>query len=513
MFGVGLGPWVVKLLGFLANLLLLLDQRLQIVVEFGVFGLRVGDVALLAQKIVVILHADKLQTHGLAVRQVGLRRVVQRLGEERNDIASLEAKRGEIEIKGLAAVAHDVGVGVSFRRGKNAVQAALEADFAQAVIIAGVNARLQLEVHRDQGVLLWIGQMDLRRQIMRDGERALKITLRRQPRCVNKRKPHPARFGGEERAAHFLFAGFCQRNVLRGLFAGSQFQRALAQGAVGLEAEFYFAALQRLHGLESVGFFLWLEAGVGRRRDADEYLFQLRCQHHADAHLPGLAGVVLGVREDEQVPVDVVQQLIVTRAAFVKHRQCDRLAGMARRKGGEENLLRLMAGGLDLHDQPLVVRHVRSLRPGLYDLQMGERIRGMIAERIGETRNLRGGNAKHGRQHRGEGEQNPGGAFEPAAQFIGARQSFHRRPAQFGGVIFHRLSRQLPGQRRKGGIAGLGAELEEIDQARAEGRIARLQEAGNMFEAVAAHESQMPGKTGEQAKARDHAQQNSEPPT
>ena len=98
---------VVQLPRFLAKLFLLLNQGLQIVVEFGVFGLGVGDVGLFAQKIIVILHADDLQADRLAARQMRLRGVVQRLGKERNDIAGLDAELGKIEIKRFAAVADD----------------------------------------------------------------------------------------------------------------------------------------------------------------------------------------------------------------------------------------------------------------------------------------------------------------------------------------------------------------------------------------------------------------------
>ena len=64
-----------------------------------------------------------------------------------------------------------------FGSGKNAVEAVLEADFAQAVVIAGFNLRLELEVQGHEGILLGMGQMDLRGQIMGDGERAFKIAL------------------------------------------------------------------------------------------------------------------------------------------------------------------------------------------------------------------------------------------------------------------------------------------------------------------------------------------------
>ena len=63
--------------------------------------------------------------------------------------------------------------------------------------------------------------------------------------------------------------------------------------------------------------------------------------------------VVLGVREDQQFAADIVKQLVVARAALVKHRQGDGLVGMGRREGGEKDLAGLMAGGLGLDHQPL----------------------------------------------------------------------------------------------------------------------------------------------------------------
>ncbi len=47
--GVGLGELAGQLLRFVAELFLLVNQVLQIIVQLGVFGLRVGDVRLLAQ--------------------------------------------------------------------------------------------------------------------------------------------------------------------------------------------------------------------------------------------------------------------------------------------------------------------------------------------------------------------------------------------------------------------------------------------------------------------------------
>ena len=80
--GVGLGQLAGEFLRFVAELFLLVNQVMQIVVEFGVFGFRVGDVGLFAQVIVVILDADDLKPDGLAARQMRLRRGVKRLGKE-----------------------------------------------------------------------------------------------------------------------------------------------------------------------------------------------------------------------------------------------------------------------------------------------------------------------------------------------------------------------------------------------------------------------------------------------
>ena len=109
----------------------------------------------------------------------------------------------------------------------------------------------------------------------------------------------------------------------------------------------------------------------------------------------------------------------------------------------------------------------------------------MIAEGIGEAGDLGRGNAKDEGEQGGEGERNPGGAFELAAQFVGARQSLHRHAAQAGGVIIHRLRGELAGERGEGGIASLGAELQEVDETRAEGRVAGFEKAGDVFGTVA----------------------------
>ena len=101
-----------------------------------------------------------------------------------------------------------------------------------------------------------LAMMNLRRQIMGDGERAFAIALRRQPGHVGEGETQPARFGGDERAADFLVAGFDQRDALRRLIAGGDFQLAFAQRTVGLQTESNFAAFQRLHALEGVRFFL-----------------------------------------------------------------------------------------------------------------------------------------------------------------------------------------------------------------------------------------------------------------
>ena len=98
LLGVGFGELLLQFLSVLTELFLLLDQGLQIVVEFGVFGLGVRDVGLFAQEIIVILDADDLQADGLAARQMGLRRGVQRLGKEGDLVAGLEAEFGEVEI-------------------------------------------------------------------------------------------------------------------------------------------------------------------------------------------------------------------------------------------------------------------------------------------------------------------------------------------------------------------------------------------------------------------------------
>ena len=232
--GVGLGKLPGQFLRFVAELFLLVNQVMQIVVELGIFGFRVGNVGLFAQVIVVILDADDLEPDGLAPCQMRLRRGVHRLGKQGNHIAGLDAKVGEIEIRGLAAGEDDRVIPENLRRGKNAVQAAMQPDFAQAVIVAGLNLRLQFEIHGGEGVVVGIGDMNLRRQIVRDRERALAISLRRQPGDIHDAEAQPAGLGRDERAAHFVVRRFLQHDALRRLVAGGDFQQAFPQRAVGL---------------------------------------------------------------------------------------------------------------------------------------------------------------------------------------------------------------------------------------------------------------------------------------
>ena len=196
--GVGLGDLAGQFLRFVAELFLLLNQVLQIAVQLGVFGFRVGEVGLFAQIIVVILDADDLEPDRLAAREVRLRRRVHGLGKQGNHIAGLDAEAGEIESNGFAAGQDDRVILENFRRGINPVQAAVQPDHAQAIVVAGLNLRLQFEIHGDEGVVVGIGNVNLRRQIVRDGERAFAIARRRQPGDIHNAKAQPAGLGRDE---------------------------------------------------------------------------------------------------------------------------------------------------------------------------------------------------------------------------------------------------------------------------------------------------------------------------
>jgi len=201
-----------------------------------------------------------------------------------------------------------------------------------AAALMKTNLRLQFEIHRRNRVALRICDANLRRQIMRDRERGLAITLRRKPGHVHDAEAQPARVRGDEGTGHLVVRGFFQHEALRRLIAGGDFKQTFAQGTVGLQPEFNFTTFERLHSLEFVAFLLRLEAGVIGRRNSDKCLFQLRRQQHADARLPGLAHMILGVRKDDKVRADIVQQLVESNAALVEHGQCGGLVGMSRWK-------------------------------------------------------------------------------------------------------------------------------------------------------------------------------------
>ena len=116
-----------------------------------------------------------------------LRRVVHGLGKKRNHVAGLDAQIGEIEISADAAVERHRVIFENFGRGINAVQSAMKPDFAQTVIVARLDLRLQFKIHRHERVTFRIGDMNFRRQIMRDGERAFDAhpatAARQHPRC------------------------------------------------------------------------------------------------------------------------------------------------------------------------------------------------------------------------------------------------------------------------------------------------------------------------------------------
>ncbi len=79
---VGLGQLRLHFFCRLTEFLLVFDQLLHVVHERLIFGLGVGQVGLLAQEIIVILHADDHQPHRLAASQVWLRCGVHGFGEQ-----------------------------------------------------------------------------------------------------------------------------------------------------------------------------------------------------------------------------------------------------------------------------------------------------------------------------------------------------------------------------------------------------------------------------------------------
>ena len=118
------------------------------------------------------------------------------------------------------------------------------------------DVRLQFEIHRHKGVLGRFRDVDFRRQIVSDGERAFIVALRRKTGRVHDRKAQPTGIHCNERAAHFIFGGWFQGNALRRLVARRDFERALLERAVGLHTKTHFTARQCLDAFEGVRFFL-----------------------------------------------------------------------------------------------------------------------------------------------------------------------------------------------------------------------------------------------------------------
>ena len=136
----------------------------------------------------------------------------------------------------------------------------------------------------------------------------------------------------------------------------------------------------------------------------------------------------------------------------------------------------------------------------------------MIAKRIGISGDFNGADPEHRGQHGRETKQRPRRAFEMAAQFVRPRQFFDGNAAHFGGVIFHRLPRQVARQRRERLVTSLFAQLEQIDQARTERRVARFQKARDVFNPVPPDERDIPACRCQRDTAENHRQQQTQPP-
>ena len=109
----------------------------------------------------------------------------------------------------------------------------------------------------------------------------------------------------------------------------------------------------------------------------------------------------------------------------------------------------------------------------------------MIAERIEEAGNLGAGDVEEGGEQDGEAEQTEDRFFGFEADPVGARELFDGLVAKFGGVAGDGHGGEFAGQRSEGGILGLRAELEDIDEARAEPRMAGFEDAGDVLEGIA----------------------------
>ena len=124
----------------------------------------------------------------------------------------------------------------------------------------------------------------------------------------------------------------------------------------------------------------------------------------------------------------------------------------------------------------------------------------MVAEGVEEARDLGAGVVEERGEQRDAAEQAESGAFGFAAQHVGAGELLDRLVAEFLGVTGDGQPGKIAGQRGKRRVVRLGAELQEIDELRAEPWMPRFQHARGVLKGVPFAE----GDPRAPSRAREH---------
>ena len=123
----------------------------------------------------------------------------------------------------------------------------------------------------------------------------------------------------------------------------------------------------------------------------------------------------------------------------------------------------------------------------------------MIAERVEEARDLRARDVEKDRQQGDEAERSAERPFGVVPHAVRARELLDRLVAQFADVAADGQARELARQRRERRIIRLRAQLEDIDELRAEPRVPCFERPRHVLERIAPAKGQppAPGPTGE----------------
>ena len=430
-------------------------------------------------------------------------RVVDRLGEKRDRVAALHVHLAEVEREPVARVERRLFELHGARLDEGAVACEVNAQRLDPVIVARLDHRLDLEIHRDESVGLRILHLHFRRKIVRHREREFPRLGRGMPVRIEHGKLQPPRRLHRERARDFILRARPQEHALDFARRLLEVDRALAQRAVGEQPEGEHAAFERFQALELQRLLACREPRVSRWRDLHPRPLQLRREHHAHAPLLAQAVQIFRVCEEHRLAFDPLDLLREAALALVEHRHRHRLFRLSCRMVREEEFARPMAARTRRHQQAAAIHDLRGVIRRIADLQPSEGIRRMIAKRVGEAQQFRAGDVEEEPAHRDEAEQPPARAFRIEAQTVGACELFERFITQLLRVTRHRASREIARERRDGRVVRLRAELEDIDELRPEPRMPALQHARHMLEGIAPREGD-PRAPARPAKCQQH---------